>query len=102
MKRTFDIISSLVTLTIGLPFFILIASLIVIDSKGGIFFIQQRVGKDNKDFEAAIESYKLTISLKPDFAEAHNNLGNVLKEIGRLDEANVSFNKVFQQKILFY
>ncbi|MDC0313679.1 sugar transferase [Flavobacteriales bacterium] len=51
MKRTFDIISSLVTLTIGLPFFILIASLIVIDSKGGIFFIQQRVGKDNKDFE---------------------------------------------------
>ncbi|WP_197503564.1 tetratricopeptide repeat protein, partial [Candidatus Pseudothioglobus singularis] len=29
----------------------------------------------------------------PNYAEAHNNLGNVLKEIGRLDEANVSFNK---------
>mgnify|MGYP006118802935 FL=1 len=51
MKRTFDIISSIVTLIIGLPFFILIAFLIGIDSKGGVFFIQQRVGKDNKDFE---------------------------------------------------
>jgi lipopolysaccharide/colanic/teichoic acid biosynthesis glycosyltransferase len=50
LKRIFDIISSLVVLTIGLPFFILIAFLIVIDSKGGIFFIQQRVGKDNRNF----------------------------------------------------
>jgi lipopolysaccharide/colanic/teichoic acid biosynthesis glycosyltransferase len=50
LKRTFDIISSLVVLTIGLPFFILIAFLIGIDSKGGVFFIQQRVGKDNRNF----------------------------------------------------
>lgn len=50
LKRIFDIISSLVGLTMGLPFFILIAFLIGIDSKGGVFFIQQRVGKDNRDF----------------------------------------------------
>ena len=50
LKRIFDIISSIVALSIGLPFFILIAFLIVIDSKGGVFFIQQRVGKNNRNF----------------------------------------------------
>jgi lipopolysaccharide/colanic/teichoic acid biosynthesis glycosyltransferase len=50
LKRIFDIISSLVVLTMGLPFFILIAFLIGVDSKGGVFFIQQRVGKDNRNF----------------------------------------------------
>jgi len=50
LKRFFDIISSLVVLTMGLPFFILIAFLIGIDSKGGVFFIQQRVGKNNRNF----------------------------------------------------
>ena len=51
MKRLFDITSSLIVITIGFPFFIIISILIALDSKGGIFFIQQRVGKDNKDFE---------------------------------------------------
>lgn len=50
LKRIFDIISSLVVLTMGLPFFILIAFLIGIGSKGGVFFIQQRVGKNNRNF----------------------------------------------------
>jgi len=50
LKRIFDIISSLVVLTMGFPFFILIAFLIGIDSKGGVFFIQQRVGKNNRNF----------------------------------------------------
>lgn len=50
MKRLFDIISSLFVLIIGAPFFIIIALLIVIDSKGGVFFIQERVGKNNKNF----------------------------------------------------
>jgi len=51
VKRLFDITSSLIVITIGFPFFIIISILIALDSKGGIFFIQQRVGKDNKDFE---------------------------------------------------
>ena len=50
LKRFFDITSSLIVLTIGLPFFIIISLLIALDSKGGVFFIQQRVGKHNKDF----------------------------------------------------
>ena len=51
LKRFFDIISSIAVLSMGLPFFILIAFLIVIDSKGGVFFTQQRVGKDNQNFD---------------------------------------------------
>jgi Flp pilus assembly protein TadD len=36
--------------------------------------------------------------LKPDFAEAHNNLGNTLKELGRLDEAEASYNQAIALK----
>ena len=50
LKRFFDITSSLIVLTIGLPFFIIISLLIALDSKGGIFFIQKRVGRNNVDF----------------------------------------------------
>ena len=38
-------------------------------------------------FEEAIDAFKKSISLKPDYAEAYNNLGNVLKDQGKLDEA---------------
>ena len=46
LKRIFDVISSLVVLILALPFFVLISILIVIDSKGGVFYNQLRVGKD--------------------------------------------------------
>ena len=48
-----------------------------------------QTGKFNK----AIISFEKAISLKPNYADAHNNLGNVLKEQGRLVEAIYSFNK---------
>ncbi|MFN3343324.1 MAG: sugar transferase, partial [Flavobacteriales bacterium] len=50
MKRIFDIISSLMVLLIGLPFFLLLALAIVIDSRGGIFYRQIRVGRNEKEF----------------------------------------------------
>ena len=50
MKRLFDIITSLIVLSVGLPFGILIALVIVIDSKGKIFYKQSRVGRHNVDF----------------------------------------------------
>ncbi len=49
-KRLFDILFSLIGLIILFPFFIIIALLIIIDSRGGIFYKQLRVGKNNKDF----------------------------------------------------
>ena len=50
MKRLFDIIISLIMLTVGLPFGILIAFAIVCDSKGKVFYKQTRVGRNNVDF----------------------------------------------------
>ena len=50
MKRLFDVISSLVVLCLGLPFFTLIAIAIAIDSRGGVFFKQQRIGRYKRVF----------------------------------------------------
>jgi len=51
MIRFFDILFSLLGLLILLPFFILIAFIIVCTTKScSVFYIQQRVGKNNKDF----------------------------------------------------
>ncbi|MDZ4663639.1 MAG: sugar transferase [Bacteroidota bacterium] len=50
MIRLFDIIFSFLGLIILLPFFILIGVFIKLSSAGAVFFIQQRVGKDNVDF----------------------------------------------------
>jgi tetratricopeptide (TPR) repeat protein len=36
--------------------------------------------------------------LKPAFAEAHNNLGNTLKELGRLEEAEASYSQAITVK----
>jgi lipopolysaccharide/colanic/teichoic acid biosynthesis glycosyltransferase len=49
-KRIFDFISSLVVVILFFPFFILIAIWILLDSPGGIFYKQIRVGKDGKEF----------------------------------------------------
>ncbi len=49
-KRAFDIFFSFFGLVIILPFLIIISILIAIDSSGGVFYKQARVGKDNIDF----------------------------------------------------
>lgn len=50
IKRTFDILFSLFGIILLSPFLLMIAVIIVLDSKGGIFYLQQRVGKNNSDF----------------------------------------------------
>lgn len=50
LKRLFDIFISLIGLICLLPFFLLIMILISIDSRGGVFYLQTRVGINNKDF----------------------------------------------------
>jgi len=49
--RFFDILFSFFGLIIVSPFLIIIAIIIVIESKGGFVFVQHRVGKDNNDFK---------------------------------------------------
>ncbi|TNJ46448.1 sugar transferase [Tamlana fucoidanivorans] len=50
LKRSFDILLSLLLSILLLPFLLLISILIKIDSKGPILFIQGRVGRNNHDF----------------------------------------------------
>lgn len=50
MKRLFDICVSFIVLMLFLPFGILISIAILCESKGGIFYRQQRVGKNGIPF----------------------------------------------------
>ena len=50
MKRLFDIVVSLVVLILFLPFGIIISIAILCESRGGVFYRQQRVGKDGVPF----------------------------------------------------
>ncbi len=51
IKRIFDIIVSLIGLIALLPFFLIIAFAIKVDSTGPIFFKQVRISKNGKEFE---------------------------------------------------
>ena len=51
VKRIFDFTASFIGLLLIWPFFILIALLIVLDSKGPVFFRQIRVGRHAKPFK---------------------------------------------------
>jgi len=55
LKRIFDVIGSGIALIILLPIFAIIGIFIKLDSKGPVFFVQERAGKDGKVFRA----YKL-------------------------------------------
>ncbi|MGD0390621.1 MAG: tetratricopeptide repeat protein, partial [Tepidisphaeraceae bacterium] len=54
--------------------------------------------KDKQQIGEAIAAYRQAIRLKPDYTEAHNNLGNVLKDIGQLDQAVASFRHAIRLK----
>lgn len=51
MKRLFDIFVSLIILSVFLPFGILISLAIILESKGGAFYRQKRVGKNGISFK---------------------------------------------------
>jgi lipopolysaccharide/colanic/teichoic acid biosynthesis glycosyltransferase len=50
MIRFFDLLFSFLGLIILFPFFLIISIAILINSRGGIFFLQSRVGRNNRDF----------------------------------------------------
>ena len=59
LKRIIDVVVSGIALIMLLPIFAIIGIFIKMDSKGPVFFIQERVGKDGKVFRA----YKLRTML---------------------------------------
>lgn len=68
-KRLFDVSFSLLVMLLFLPFFLLIASLILICSPGPVFYIQIRLGRGGKPFKC----YK--------FRTMHLNADRRLQEI---------------------
>jgi len=48
--------------------------------------------------ETALACYDRALAIKPDFAEVHNNRGNVLSRLGQHDEAIASFRRALQIK----
>jgi len=51
MQRIFEFLISLIALIILLPVFLIVAICIKINSKGPVFFIQDRIGKNNEIFK---------------------------------------------------
>ena len=51
MKRVFDVLFSFIGIIILLPVYIIISLLIIIDSKGGILYKQERTGKGDEIFK---------------------------------------------------
>ncbi len=50
MKRVFDIVVSVIILSVFLPFGILLSIAILLESRGGVFYRQERVGRFGKTF----------------------------------------------------
>ena len=46
----------------------------------------------------AAASYKRAIALRPDYPDAHNNLGNIWKTLGKRDDARACFERALQYK----
>ena len=51
VKRLFDIVVSLICLTVGLPVYLIVALAIVIDDPGNPFYVQMRTGKNGRKFK---------------------------------------------------
>ncbi|EPG66599.1 undecaprenyl-phosphate glucose phosphotransferase [Leptospira wolffii] len=51
IKRSFDILFSLFFILIFSPFYLLMALLVKLSSRGPVFYLQERVGLDNKSFK---------------------------------------------------
>ena len=80
MKRSLDILFSIIFLIIFFPFIIIISILIKSDSNGPIFFISERVGKNSRNFKM--------MKFRTMFVNTE------LIETSRLENANLKITKI--------
>ena len=92
VKRSFDIVASLLGLIIASPLFLLIAIAIKLDSKGPVIFRQKRLGKGGKEFNCLkFRSMKIdtpkdcATSLLKNPEKHYTRVGRVLRKLS-LDE----------------
>ena len=43
--------------------------------------------------DIAVDLIGKALAMRPDYAEAHNNLGNALRELGKVDDARITVPK---------
>jgi TPR repeat len=60
---------------------------------GGPLF---RLSKEAQHGATAIAAYRVAIGINPDYAEVHSNLGNALREEGKIHCASPTMGNVFQ------
>ena len=70
LKRIFDLLFSLLFLIFSLPFFLIISLLVKLSSRGPIFFLQERIGKNNIPFRC--------IKFRTMYPEAKDIIENIL------------------------
>lgn len=73
-KRIFDIIFSAIVLIVGSPVWFLLAMAISIESKGGVFYTQPRVGRHGKEFK--IYKFRSMVPAKPDAEQKWTVVGD--------------------------
>lgn len=97
-KRMYDFIFSLIGIVILVPLFIVTAIIIKIDSKGPVFFLQNRIGKNKKIFKIikfrtmSLNTPKDTATHKLKKADIYiTNFGKLLRKTS-IDELPQLFN----------
>ncbi|MDX1960371.1 MAG: undecaprenyl-phosphate glucose phosphotransferase [Leptospiraceae bacterium] len=101
LKRSFDFLFSLVFILLFSPFYLMIALLIKLTSKGPIFIFQERVGLDNKQFKM-IKFRSMYVQEKKDSDTIWTTkddprvtlIGRIIRKLS-LDETPQFFNVLF-------
>ena len=78
LKRTGDIVFSLAVLTLGSPVYLVLGVLVKLTSRGPVFYVQQRVGRDYRSFGV--------IKFRTMRRDADNVLGRLLAQSPDLAE----------------
>jgi len=97
-KRIFDLVTSLLLFILTLPFFVLVAVAIKLESKGSVFYVQERLGFHRKPFKCLKFRTMIENAEKesgPIWSKKNDSrvtrLGKVLRST-RLDELPQLFN----------
>ena len=75
-KKIFDLLFALLFLILSLPLFLIISFFIKLSSRGPIFYLQERIGKNNIPFRC--------IKFRTMYPEAKDILENILKNDNNL------------------